>query len=138
MPASKTKLPLLIGLGISAFFLWFAMRDTNLGDIWNALAQANLIYAFPLLLAFYGQLWIKAVRWATLITPIRQANAREVFPAAMVGHMGNMILPVYLDELVRVVYTCAPVRPQVLECVGHNRPSPYMADSALRCHQVID
>ena len=102
MPASKTKLPLLIGLGISAFFLWFAMRDTNLGDIWNALAQANLIYAFPLLLAFYVQLWIKAARWATLITPIRQANAREVFPAAMVGHMGNMILPVYLGELVRV------------------------------------
>ena len=54
------------------------------------------------LAAFY---WLKSVRWAALLAPLRPADplkGGEVLPALMTGFMGNNLLPAHLGEIIRV------------------------------------
>ena len=60
----------------------------------------------PLLLALLtGFFWLKAIRWALLLRPLRPADpltARQTVPALMIGFMGNNLLPAHLGEFLRV------------------------------------
>jgi len=73
-----------------------------LNEVGQALAQANIWLAIPLL-GLYGLFfWMKAIRWRMLLSPIRPMTTKNVFPAIMIGTMSNNILPIHMGELVRM------------------------------------
>lgn len=55
-----------------------------------------------LLVVFF---WLKAVRWALLLRPLRHdppITSRQVLSSLMIGFMGNNVLPAHLGDFVRV------------------------------------
>jgi uncharacterized membrane protein YbhN (UPF0104 family) len=60
----------LLGIIISAVFLYVAFRGQDFGEIRDALGQTNLWW-MPLALALYFTgVWIRAVRWRLLLAPV--------------------------------------------------------------------
>ncbi|MFQ5994965.1 MAG: lysylphosphatidylglycerol synthase transmembrane domain-containing protein [Acidiferrobacterales bacterium] len=102
MRKKKYRISFAIGIGLSALFLWLALRGTNFADIGHALARAQPLYVLPLLAALAFFFWFKAVRIRLLLAPMRRLRAQSIFPAMMVGFAGNNLLPARLGDLVRV------------------------------------
>ncbi len=97
----RKKLLFLIGLATSGFFLWLALRDADFDAIAAALGAANLLLALPFLLALFLFYWLKSVRWAALLSPMRQSSGAALFPVVMIGYAGTAILPMQLGEILR-------------------------------------
>lgn len=45
--------------------------------------------------------WLRAVRWQYLMSPIKEITARKLFPYTVLGFMANNVLPFRAGELVR-------------------------------------
>jgi glycosyltransferase 2 family protein len=89
---------LAVTFGCLAYAFW----GLNFGQIRQAFRQANF-FTLPLMFAaLAGFFWLKAIRWRLLLTPLRRFRTREVFPALMIGFMGNNLLPAHLGEFVRI------------------------------------
>jgi uncharacterized protein (TIRG00374 family) len=91
----------LLGLVISAGFLYIAFRGQHFGDILDALQQANLWWLIPALLLYFGGVWVRAVRWRILLRPLAEVESRQLFPIVVIGYMANNVLPLRTGELVR-------------------------------------
>ncbi|MFO0918418.1 MAG: lysylphosphatidylglycerol synthase transmembrane domain-containing protein [Planctomycetaceae bacterium] len=104
----RRSVQLLVGVAVSAFFLWVAMKDL----VQNAETRRQMIDAFrqadySTLPAIWGVLfvfyWLKSWRWAMLLSPVgRFAPLRDLFPAVMIGFAFNNLLPAHLGDVVRV------------------------------------
>lgn len=101
MRARRTLVLNLLGVALSALFIWFALRGTNFAEIGAALAKSKLWMSVPFLFALFLFYWIKTMRWAILLKPLRVVGTAQLFPAVMIGYAGNAILPMQLGELVR-------------------------------------
>jgi hypothetical protein len=101
MVLGKHKLILFIGFVVTGVCLWIALRGADWAAIKKALLGANLWLLVPLLGFYFAQLWVKCLRWASLVKPIRQTSSREAAPAVMVGAMVSFLLPTYISEFVR-------------------------------------
>ena len=90
-----------LGILISGVFLYLAFRQQDLGEIRDALGEANFWW-IPLALLFYFiGVWIRAIRWRFLLRPLVETSARSLFPIVVVGYMANNVLPLRAGELVR-------------------------------------
>ncbi len=98
----KRLLLLLIGVAVSVGFLWYAMRDTDLGTVSSAFQTANYLTLPVLLLLLLAFYWLKSVRFAQLLEPAAPLTARQLFGPVMIGFAANNILPAHLGEFVRV------------------------------------
>jgi glycosyltransferase 2 family protein len=73
------RLLLIVGsILVSAFFLWFILRDFPLSDIWARIQQADpFLILVSLAIAIFG-LWLRAVRWQAMLDnrpiPLRVAS----------------------------------------------------------------
>ena len=102
MSKHKKRLLILVGILISAGFLWFSLAGTNFPAIGRSLAAANWWWCLPMLAAYAAYYWIKAVRWRLLLAPMTATTARAVFAPMMIGFTFNNILPAHLGEFVRM------------------------------------
>ncbi len=83
-----------------ALFAWF-LRGANFTAVWSNLRSARLDLIL-LALGFVGlTLWIRAIRWCYLLTPIGQARFRTVFRAGVIGFAALAILPARVGDLLR-------------------------------------
>ncbi len=92
-----------IGVLISIFFLYFALRGLQLGDMWQTLAGANYIWLIPGVAVYFIGVWVRAWRWHYLLRPIKAVPTRTMFPIVAIGYMGNNIYPARAGELLRAV-----------------------------------
>jgi len=101
-------LQLALGIAVTAACLVAALWGFDRKDyaeIASSFRRADyrtLPLLLALLVAFF---WLKAVRWALLLRPVRPADpltARQSLPALMIGFMGNNLLPAHLGEFLRV------------------------------------
>jgi len=90
-----------LGIAISAFFIYFAFRGQNFGEIRDALAAANLWWLIPALILYFSGVWVRAIRWRILLQPVVDVRARELFPIVVIGYMANNVLPLRTGEIVR-------------------------------------
>lgn len=92
----------LLGIALSAFFLYLAFRGQDFGEIREAVLQTNLWWLPVALILYFIGVWLRASRWRVLLRPIAgQATTRELFPIVVVGFMANNVLPLRAGELVR-------------------------------------
>jgi uncharacterized protein (TIRG00374 family) len=94
----------LIGVLISAVFLYLAFRGQDFGEIRDALLESNLWWLPVALALYFAGVWLRAVRWHILLRPISdRTTTRELLPIVVVGFMANNVLPLRAGELVRSV-----------------------------------
>lgn len=78
------------------------MRPFELRAVWQALQEARWGYLFPILGLFgTGYVW-RTLRWRTLFAHQRKVALRHLFPALMVGYLGNNLLPARAGEVARL------------------------------------
>lgn len=90
-----------LGIAISAVFLFVAFRGQNLGEVRDALGEANLWWVPPALALYFIGVWVRAARWSILLEPLARSDSRQLFPVVVVGYMANNVLPLRTGEIVR-------------------------------------
>jgi len=92
-----------VGVVISLFFLYLALRGLGLKDLGEALQQANYWWLLPGVTVYFIGVWVRAWRWHYLLKPIKKISTRELFPIVTIGYMGNNIYPARAGEALRAV-----------------------------------
>lgn len=91
----------IIGLLISALFLFFALRGQDFEAVRDAFRQVNLWYLIPAILLYFCGLCMRAVRWRLLLRPVADIPVRTLLSINAVGLMANNVLPLRTGEVVR-------------------------------------
>ncbi|MFN8376146.1 MAG: lysylphosphatidylglycerol synthase transmembrane domain-containing protein [Anaerolineae bacterium] len=96
----RRTLFLIASIVVSAFFLWLALRDIELGAVAQVIAQTNLLgFLLGLALIFLGLL-TRAVRWRGLLGS--KIPLSHAFHVLNIGMMLNLI-PLRVGEVARSV-----------------------------------
>lgn len=103
MTQRKRWIAIILGLLVTVLCMWLAVRGISFGEIRKSFVQADYRMLPVLLLLLFAFYWIKAIRWKMLLKPQKQFKTIEVFPAMMIGFMGNNILPAHLGEFMRMI-----------------------------------
>lgn len=101
MKSRKNPVKLLIGLAISALFLYFAFGQIDFEQMVVAFKQANYWILIPAALTTFIAHWIRAYRWQFFLKSIKKVRVSRLFSATMIGYMGNTVLPAHLGEVFR-------------------------------------
>lgn len=92
-----------LGLLISAFFLWWVLRDLHLDDFVGQVQSANYWWLLPGVAVYFLAVWARAWRWHYLLRPLKAVPTRTMFPIVTIGYMGNNIYPARAGEVLRAV-----------------------------------
>ena len=95
------NLRLLVGVVISAVFIWLALRGLHLPDVWVSLRSAAYVWLIPSVAVYFLAVWVRTWRWDYLLRPVRQIPMRRLFPVVVIGYMGNNVYPFRAGELLR-------------------------------------
>lgn len=92
---------LVIGLGVSAVFLYLALEGLNLQEVWIDLQSANYWWLIPGVVIYFVAVWARTWRWHYLLRPIRRVPLSRLFPIVVIGYMGNNVYPFRAGEVIR-------------------------------------
>jgi len=92
---------LWLGILGTALFLGLFFWRTDLGDIANALADANYWWFAPAVAVWFVAAWFRSLRWRYLLRPIADIPTGTLYPVVIIGYMANNLLPARTGELVR-------------------------------------
>ena len=92
----------LLGFGITAFLLWWVLRDVPLADVWVAFRSANfLLLGLAVALGYLNYLF-RSMRWGLLLRPIcAETSLYSRFSAMNIGFMATNLIPLRVGEFVR-------------------------------------
>ncbi|MEA3338091.1 MAG: lysylphosphatidylglycerol synthase transmembrane domain-containing protein [Chloroflexota bacterium] len=97
----KKYLRLFFGLGISAVFVYLALRGLNLQAAFEWLKKANYYWLIPGVLIYFVGVWGRTWRWHYMLRPIKEVPMWRLFSIVCIGYMGNNIFPVRAGEVLR-------------------------------------
>jgi hypothetical protein len=92
-----------LGVGISAIFLYLALRDINFALLWKELLEANYLWLVPGVIVFFIALWVRSWRWHYMLRPLKTIPTRKMFPIVTIGYAFNNIFPARAGEILRAV-----------------------------------
>jgi uncharacterized membrane protein YbhN (UPF0104 family) len=95
------KVQLVVGLLISAFFLYLTLRPVKFADLWLAIRTYNWLWSIPFLIVTFASMWVRAVRWRHLILPTASFRSARLFSPMMAGFAINGLLPARIGEFAR-------------------------------------
>jgi uncharacterized protein (TIRG00374 family) len=90
-----------LGIIISAFFLWLALRGLKLGEVAENLGEANYWWLVPSVATYFAAVWVRTWRWDYMLRPLKHIPVRRLFPVVVIGYMGNNIYPFRAGEVLR-------------------------------------
>jgi len=101
--SNRRWLQLAVGLALSAFFLWLAVRGEDWNAIGAAIAQTHARYLVVMAFAGVYGLYVRCQRWRLLLERAsgRPQPMRPIFSASAIGFMANMVLPFRIGEFAR-------------------------------------
>jgi uncharacterized protein (TIRG00374 family) len=91
----------LLGLGISAFFIWLAIDEVSLSEVRRSLSNADYVWLIPTLALTYLTLLLRGLRWRYLFSNPRSVSTWNSIGAVNVGLMFNNLLPSRAGEIPR-------------------------------------
>ena len=92
----------VLGIGVSAFFIWWVLRGEDLGEILAQISQANPWYFVASMAVGTFGYFIRALRWNILLQPVcPNTKIRSRFAAICIGFAVNNVFPARLGELAR-------------------------------------
>jgi hypothetical protein len=86
---------------ISAIFLWIALGNLRLVDLWQSLQGAKYGWLIPGVGVYFLAVWARAWRWHYLLRPLKSVPTKTIFPIVAIGYMGNNIYPARAGEILR-------------------------------------
>ena len=92
---------LAVSLGLSAVFLWIAVRGVSWVETSAALRAARIVYLPPIFIIAVVSLYFRALRWGVLLRPLARVERRSLFSATAIGFAANMLLPLRAGEVIR-------------------------------------
>jgi len=95
---------IVVGVALSAFFLWISLRGLKLSDVQTIMRGADYIWLLPGVIVYFIAVWIRAWRWHYLIRPLKEVSTKKMFPIVAIGYMGNNIFPARIGEVLRAVF----------------------------------
>ncbi|MCK4490806.1 MAG: flippase-like domain-containing protein, partial [Anaerolineales bacterium] len=90
-----------VGLGVSAGFMYLALRGLGIGDVWEPLRSAQYWWLLPGVGVYFIGVWVRSWRWHYLLRPIKSVSTPKTFPIVAIGYMGNNIYPARAGEILR-------------------------------------
>ena len=101
----RTPLKLLIGLGLSALFLYLFLRDLDLHEVWRSLRGANLgLVLVAIVIGYFGHLATRCWRWASMLRPLKtRISFYNMFSTTAIGYVLSWLVPLRLGEFARPV-----------------------------------
>jgi len=97
----KSKVNVLLGIVVTIIFLYFALRRIDFDLMKKSLIDANYWLFIPSIVIIFISHLLRTFRWQLLLKPIKLVPVKHLFPALMIGYMGNFILPAHLGEIFR-------------------------------------
>jgi glycosyltransferase 2 family protein len=95
---------LWLGVAISAFFIWFALRQIKDWDAFiNAFRQVKLWVFAPALLGYFVILITRSWRWHYIMNSQMKVSFWSSMVGICVGYMANNLLPFRAGEVIRAV-----------------------------------
>jgi len=90
----KTALKYLFSVLVTLFFLYFAFRGADLGNLLQILSGANYWWVLASIPPLFISHLFRAWRWDYLLRPVKpKMHFRNLFSAMIVGYMLNNVLP---------------------------------------------
>jgi len=91
----------LAGLAVSAVALWLMVRGKPLGEVWEAIREADYRYLL-LYLPFWAVIhFARTWRWGLLLEPVAKVKFGKLNAVSCVGWMALVLLPFRLGEFAR-------------------------------------
>ncbi len=95
------RLLIWIGIGVSALFLYLALRGLNLALVWDIIKQANYWWILPGVAVYFVGVWIRTWRWHYMLRQFKSVPTKRLFPVVCIGYAGNNIYPARAGEVIR-------------------------------------
>lgn len=92
---------LLIGIAISAIFLYLALDGLKLSSVWEQMRTANYVWLLPSVAVYFVGVWVRTWRWDYMLRPLKHIPVKRLFPVVVIGYMGNNVYPFRAGELLR-------------------------------------
>jgi uncharacterized protein (TIRG00374 family) len=99
----KRRWYILLGIAISLFFIWFALRGLELNQVYGYLRSANYWWILPGIAIYFVAVWARTWRWHYLLRPIKVIPLYRLFPIVCIGYFGNNVYPARIGEVLRAV-----------------------------------
>ena len=93
-----------LGGGVSVALVILLLFQVDLGELKDALRDANYSLLAPSIAVYFVAVWFRSVRWRYLLAPIGVIPVHRLYPVVVVGYMANNLLPFRLGEVVRSYY----------------------------------
>ncbi len=101
------QLGVLLGLIVSAFFLWRAFSGLNPAEVWQYLQNVNLPLVVLGGLVYYLAMLVITTRWwfllRSLASPQFPIRIPDLYQLVAIGYMGNNVYPFRSGEILRIV-----------------------------------
>lgn len=97
----KKRWRTILGFGISAIFLYVALRGLDLQEVRYWLTQADYYWLIPSVAVYFVAVWGRTWRWHYMLRPIKAISLPRLFPIVCIGYMGNNIFPFRAGEVLR-------------------------------------
>jgi glycosyltransferase 2 family protein len=97
----KRSIQLLIGIAISAFFIYLVLPSLHLPDVLESLRTANYWWILPGIAVYVVGLWVRAWRWHYTLRHLKPVPVRSLFPLVCIGYFGNNVYPLRAGEVIR-------------------------------------
>ena len=97
----KRMFSFILGLLISAVFLFIILRNVNFGELMQAMKEANYLWLLPNIFFVIFAMYQRAERWKYMLRPLAEVKYSKLLAATCVGFMANNVLPLRLGEFVR-------------------------------------
>jgi uncharacterized protein (TIRG00374 family) len=99
----KKLLQTLAGFLLAGVFMYLAFRGVSFDELWASLKDVDYFWASLLIPITIISHWLRAVRWAYLLSPVKERTSHhKLFSAVMIGFMVNNVLP-RVGEFVRAI-----------------------------------
>lgn len=97
------SLRIWLGTAISLAFIVLLLWRVDGREVLRALQQVNPIWLLPAGVAFAASIWVRVLRWRTILERVMPVSTSETAEVLIIGCAANNILPARTGEVVRAV-----------------------------------
>ena len=97
----KRTIQLLVGLAVSAFFIYLILPSLHLPDVLESLRNAEFGWLLPGVGVYFVGLWVRAWRWHFTLRHLKPISVAKLYPLVCIGYFGNNVYPLRAGEVIR-------------------------------------
>jgi uncharacterized protein (TIRG00374 family) len=109
---------LLVGIAVSAVFVWATVSRVDLAAVGQALSKAAPLGVALVFIFAWLEIFVRAWRWQFLLSPLGRVSYRQALAYTCVGYFANTLLPMRLGEVARAYLAASALRLPRLATLG--------------------